>query len=701
MSGPGPNGPGRRSEPREVPGGRREVPFGPDVSWPNGFRQLDPESRRLLESGYGRSVDPGYGAGGRGAGYRDPAADDYGDPGYSDPSYDGPRSGAGGRSWLDGTRGSRAPGGSPASDGSGYGSVPGYHVPDYRGPSRPDLGGFQQGFSAPGIYPVTGAQEALPATGPQPVADSWTGRDSGSSWSGRPAAADRAYPEQWYDHPRLDDSRRGDARADGPSGSDPRLAGMRYDELRYDEPLAGEPRYDEPLDDDAWVRELRRGGPSFPQPPAGPSGASGVPGPSGGSPAGDQRRGDPRGSGWGQLPAPGQSGWGQPGPGGSGWGQQPGPSQSGSYPQAFGSGRDDRGGSAPRGSRMNAGQPASPLPASPLSANSLPASPRPPAAPQDRGFPGDAYFGAPTAQVGVLTPPAIRRLEDPLDTGPQPVAPPAAPSTAHVLAPQVRPGHGLDGPEITSSWPAQPQIEEAESFEEFWAEDDNDAEYEGLFPGEDPDFDARRKARTRAKAEGRRTGRRRGRSNDHRLWLALLGVLIVAAAAIFGILKLEFPSHGGGPAHHMGTPPRIGSYVRTVDMEKETQVNKLRGEVIKMSSGQASNVVSAVYESGNAAGGSTEQIVMFIGGHLANAAPASSIGSFMQKFPGSFLVSAGTLGGKAACVEEAPGTSDSVSMCVWFDNDSFGEIVSPTMNAKALSGVMRTMRPSMEILVKK
>ena len=695
MSRPDPYGPGRRSEPREVPGGRREVPFGPDVSWPNGFRQLDPESRRLLESGYGRSVDPGYGTGGRGPGYRDPASDDYGDPGYSDPAYDGPRSGSGGRSRPDGNRGSRAPGGSPAPDGSGPGSVPGYHVPDYRGPSRPDLGGFQQGFSAPGIYPVTGAQEALPAAGPQPVADTWPGRDSGSARSGRPAQADRAYPEQWYDHPRLDDSRRGGARADSPPASDPRLEGMRYDELRYDEPFAGEPRYDEPLDDDAWVKELRRGAPSFPQPPSGPSGSPGpsglsgpsggsssLSGPSGGSSAGDQRRGDPRGSGYGQQPAPGQSGWGQ----------QPGPSQPGGYPQAFGygQGRDDRGGSAPRGPRMSAGLPASPLAV----------GPRPPAAPQDRAFPGDAYYGAPTAQVGVLTPPAIRRLEDPLDTGPQPVTPPAAPSTGQVLAPQVRPGHGLDGPEITSSWPAQPQIEEAESFEEFWAEDDNDAEYEGLFPGEDPDFDARRKARTRTKAEGRRTGRRRGRSNDHRLWLALLGVLIVAAAAIFGILKFEFPSHGG-PTHHMATPPRIGSYVRTVDMEKETKVNQLRAEVIKMSSGQASNVVSAVYESGNSAAGNTEQIVMFIGGHLANAAPASSIASFTQKFSGASVVAAGALGGKAACVEEAPGTSDSVAMCVWFDNDSFGEIVSPTMNAKALAGVMRTMRPSLEIVVKK
>jgi len=162
MSGPGPYGPGRRSEPHEVPGGRRETPFGPDVSWPNGFRQLDPESQRLLESGYGRGgydrADPGYGTGGRSSGYRAPAMDDYGDPGYSDPAYDGPRGGSGGRGWRGDNRGSRAPGGPPVSDGSGYGSVPGYQVPDYRGPARPDLGGYQQGYSAPGIYPVTGAQ---------------------------------------------------------------------------------------------------------------------------------------------------------------------------------------------------------------------------------------------------------------------------------------------------------------------------------------------------------------------------------------------------------------------------------------------------------------------------------------------------------------------------------------------------------------
>ena len=40
-------------------------------------------------------------------------------------------------------------------------------------------------------------------------------------------------------------------------------------------------------------------------------------------------------------------------------------------------------------------------------------------------------------------------------------------------------------------------------------------------------------------------------------------------------------------------------------------------------------------------------------------------------------------------------------MCAWFDNDSFGEIVSPTMNASALAKAMRTVRPSVELLAKK
>jgi hypothetical protein len=64
------------------------------------------------------------------------------------------------------------------------------------------------------------------------------------------------------------------------------------------------------------------------------------------------------------------------------------------------------------------------------------------------------------------------------------------------------------------------------------------------------------------------------------------------------------------------------------------------------------------------------------------------------------VASAGSLGGKAACVEEGS-ASDSVSMCAWFDNDSFGEIVSPTMNASALAKEMLTVRPAVELVVRK
>jgi hypothetical protein len=668
------------------------VPFGPEISWPNGFRRLDSEARRLLESGYGPAgygsgsygsagygspgsgraaydhVDPGYGAGaaagyGDGPGYRQPAMDDYGygDPGYSDPSYDGPRGGYGGSVPPGGSRGSRAPGIPVSADGAGYGRLPGYHAPEFREPSRPESG-YPQGHPAPlagapdiypvtgaqealpvtgaqEIYPVTGAQEALPATGPQPLADSRAARSISF-----PQAGSQAYPPQRYDHPRLDDQRASSTRPDGPAASDPRLEGMRYDELRYEEPPFGGTGYDEPLDDDSWYEELRRSAPAYPQRSDGPPGADQ-------RPADPQRRAEPRASGYGE---------------------QPGYPQAPAHEQAFGYGqaRDDRGGLGPQ---MSTGRDA---------------RPSGPAVPQDLAFSDASYLGAPASRVGVLTPPATRGLDAPAEDRP----PLAAAGAGQLLAP-VRPGHGLDGPEITSSWPAQPQADDLDSFEEFWQEDDEDA-YPGLFPDE-ADLGA-----DRGRTASRGIGRRRGRSRDHRLWLALIGVVVAAAVAITGILKFEFPSHGG-PAHTMLTPASIGTYVRTVDLEKQTHLAELRAEVIKMSSGQASGVVSAVYEAGDSAAGGTTQIIMFIGGHLANAAPATSIAAFTEKFAGAMVVSAGSLGGQAACVENGAGTSDPVSMCVWFDNDSFGEIVSPTMNAASLASAMQTVRPAVELVAKK
>jgi hypothetical protein len=688
MSGPDPYRQGWRGEPYEGPGGRHEAPFGPEISWPNGFRQMDPESQRLLNAGHGPAgygqegydpagngpdgygypgsgrgaydrVNPGYGVPGygNGYGYQQPAVEDYGygDPGYSDPAYDGPRGGySGGSALPGGNRGTLAPGGPASGGGAGYGSLPRYQAPEFGESSRSEFG-YPQRQPAPlagdqqihplgggeGIYPVTGEQEALPATGPQPLAEPWTARDAGA------AQVDSAAHTQWYDRPGLDDQRASGSHRAGPAASDPRLEGMRYDELRYEDPPFGGSGYDEPLDDDAWYEELRRSAPSYPQRSGGPSGTDQ-------RPADLPRRADPRPSGNGQQP---------------GFPQAPAPER------VFGYGppREDRGGPGPQ---LSAGR------------NARPSRP---AAPQDLALSDAGYLGAPVSQVGVLTPPGIRRLDAPAEDRPQ-----AAEVVGHLLAPPVRPpvrpGHGLDGPEITSSWPAQPQTDDPDSFEDFWREDDDDA-YRGLFPDEADDSRGKA-ARTASR------GRRRGRSRDHRLWLALFGVVVVAAAAIAGILRFDFPSHSG-PTHILVTPARIGTYARTVDLEKQTHLAALRDEVIKMSSGQASGVVSAVYEAGNSAAGGITQIIMFIGGHLANAAPATSITAFTEKFAGAAVVSAGPLGGQAACVENGANTSDPVSMCVWFDDDSFGEIISPTMNAALLANAMQTIRPSVEQVAKK
>jgi hypothetical protein len=709
------------------------VPFGPEISWPQGFRQLDPQSRDVLESAYGT-----------GSVYQQPAIDDYGygDPGYADPSYEGPKT----RYPDSPFRGDARPRTSPgptASSWSGY-AVPGYQVPDFRSQPRnfpASTGGPQD------AYPVTGAQEALRDTGPQPLAHGWAGQDS----AGPAATGSSAYPEQWYGQPRLDDRvlgdgvrgdrapdgsrpadprsadprpidgrsadprpvdpRPADARpaeprsadsgpadprpADGRSG-DPRLVGMRYDELRYDEPSEDEPPADrrgfgESFDDDSWLEDLRRSAPVYPQ----TSGDQP-------SPAGPASRAEAGTNGNGSGPQPGY-----PHKPGSDWFTGNGPDRGD---------RGGRGGSAPQLS-VGRATGAGPRPGGPPEPGTRPGGqfepgngfrPGTPAGAGAARQPGSAFpqapagqessfLGAPTAHVGVLTPPAGSRVVAQPDSGA--LANPflAPPSEGRAAAPgrlaaPVRPGHGLDGPEITSSWPVAPQVDEIESFAEFWREDDEDGDYAGLFGDRVVAPDGA------GSAAKRRIGRRRSGSNDHRLWLALGGVVVVAAAAITGIIKFEFPSHSG-PAHVMGTPNAIGSFARTVDLERQTNVAQLRDEVIKMSSGQASHVVSAVYESGNSAAGNDEQIIMFIGGHLANAAPATSVASFTQKFPGAAVVTAGSLGGKAACVEEGS-SADSVSMCAWFDNDSFGEIVSPTMSATTLAKEMLTVRPAVETVKK-
>jgi hypothetical protein len=39
-------------------------------------------------------------------------------------------------------------------------------------------------------------------------------------------------------------------------------------------------------------------------------------------------------------------------------------------------------------------------------------------------------------------------------------------------------------------------------------------------------------------------------------------------------------------------------------------------------------------------------------------------------------------------------------MCVWFDNDSFGELVSSTMTTAKLATTLDSVRPSLELYIK-
>src|SRR6185437_12034177 len=88
------------------PADQRQVPFGPDISWPTGYSNLeyrDGDYRYPVpytpqppasygEHPYAAFSDGEYG--GQASGYARPSAADYGygDPGYSDPGYDGPAS---------------------------------------------------------------------------------------------------------------------------------------------------------------------------------------------------------------------------------------------------------------------------------------------------------------------------------------------------------------------------------------------------------------------------------------------------------------------------------------------------------------------------------------------------------------------------------------------------------------------------------
>jgi hypothetical protein len=196
--------------------------------------------------------------------------------------------------------------------------------------------------------------------------------------------------------------------------------------------------------------------------------------------------------------------------------------------------------------------------------------------------------------------------------------------------------------------------------------------------------------RSRAARPGTRGGRRRGRF----VLLAVALVLVLGAGAAAAI---KLTSRNSGRSHELVTPSQLGSYLRRPQLEQQMNARSLQQQVIAKSAGQASHVVSAVYENKAGISGSVPpQIFLLIGGNLAGVSPAGFITSFTAQFKGARATSAGSLGGQAACVDARESAAGIVALCTWADGDTFGVLTSPNMGLAQLAAQMRAIRPSVE-----
>lgn len=200
-------------------------------------------------------------------------------------------------------------------------------------------------------------------------------------------------------------------------------------------------------------------------------------------------------------------------------------------------------------------------------------------------------------------------------------------------------------------------------------------------------------------ATRRAVGKRRGRSGDRRQWMALGAIAVVAAGAIGGVLMKYVFAGPGGPAHTVVAPQTADGFSRSANLEKQLNVAGEAQTVAKESSGQATGVAYGVYQKGSLTPGSNTQMFMFVGGKLTGADPSASVTNFEQHYPGAKAVAPGSFGGEEACTETQV-NNQSASMCVWFDNDTFGALVSPTMTTAKLATTMNAVRPSLELYQK-
>ena len=635
-----------------LPADRRRGPFGPDISWPTGYSDLEYHEGDYRYSGPGaqaRAAQPPAAQGQHP--YADLSAAGYGDDGYRDPGYDGPAAQDAGYA---------QPGYPPALPagpaGNGYGRNSGYGGDD---------GQIEMAYPAPApqdyqyTYGSDGRWQAWDYDQPLRYDDEPAHR--GQDGHGRARQqddyrnADGYGPGGYHSAPVYDaaDYNGSDYSRPGIDGPGYDLTGIigtgDFEAFGYDEPGDGRLSYDDPRYDD---------GPRYGGPPSGGYPVQHPDGPVGG-PRLDETRMDMRALG---AARPDQTRFDGPRFDETRLDRLWLSDEDVRHDEPVGYENDGFGGDGPAG---GSGFP-------PFGAPS-------PGPRLDETRMDMRALGAARSDETRFDVPAYDETRmDMRAIGPR------ASATGLLVPPDDRP----------RSWAEETSFDD---FGDYGVLDDEPMRAPAAFvrTAEHPDH----LERPDDTATRRAIGRRRGRSGDRRQWMALGAIAVVAAGAIGGVLVKFMHSGPGGPAHTVVAPNQADGFTRSANLEKQMKVDSLSQSVMQSSSGQASNLVSAVYEQGNAAAGANAQIFMFVGGKLAGASPSASVASFEQSYPGAKVVPAGSLGGEAVCAERQL-NGEGVAMCVWFDNDSFGALVSPTMSTAKLATTLDAVRPSLELYAK-
>jgi len=175
--------------------------------------------------------------------------------------------------------------------------------------------------------------------------------------------------------------------------------------------------------------------------------------------------------------------------------------------------------------------------------------------------------------------------------------------------------------------------------------------------------------------------------------------VVGASAVVAGAAVIVLSRSGGGAAHALSTPERLGAYVQEPNLAQEMDAKPLAQQILKQGAGHARNVIYAVYEDSTGPAAATgPQIFLFIGGNLSGSSAGSFVSTFSGRLPGAATTNPGSLGGEAACV---PAVNGHPAACLWADNDTFGVLTSATLSASGLANEMRQMRPMVEHQVSK